>query len=156
MVRLDFLDVETELGTAQIRKKIDDGVRMLERFARQYADHVKGNRVRLETFDSFHYPGMRAVAVAGFPMAIVEPSGAVDADPDANLRHEMRRADGGRSFDQDDPPIDFHGLRRAPLTRRPQQTVQHRRERDGSRHGFDRWMLANASRAARAVDPIEA
>ena len=57
---------------------------MLERFARQYADHMKGNRVRLETVDSFHHPGMRAAAVAGSPMAIVEPSGAVDADPDAN------------------------------------------------------------------------
>jgi hypothetical protein len=84
VVRLDLLDIETKLGTAQIRKKIDDGVRMLERFPRQHADHMEGNGVRLETFDAFHHPGMRAIAVAGFPMAIVEPCGPVDADPDAN------------------------------------------------------------------------
>jgi hypothetical protein len=47
------------------------------------------------------------------------------------LRDEMRRHHAGRAFDQDDPPIDFHGLRRAPLTLRRQQAVLHLRDRDG-------------------------
>ena len=94
MIALGFLDVEADLLDPFRDIEIEHLPRRGHARRRQYRDHVERHPTPAQKPDTGDRPVERAAARSGHSVAVVQMPGAIDADPEIDLRFGEERAPG--------------------------------------------------------------
>src|SRR5580704_12324691 len=88
----DLLHVKPDRADALLPIKLVKLVRIIEAFAGQDGDHMKGDALRAQELHPLDNASMRSLAAARATVAIMQKGGSVDADADPHIVRLDERA----------------------------------------------------------------